>query len=214
MKNGSVLILFVFVALSFACNNANQKDSSKPKEAVDETSSKEEVKKEYTLNPEKTELQFTAYKTTDKLPVKGVFKTLNFEQRSATDLEGLLNGLTFSIPVSSLFTNDATQTRDPKIKDYFFAAMKNTEMLSGNIFSENGEYLAEVTMNDVKNTIPLKINVSDDNVLTAIGNLNLQNWDALDALISLNKVCFDLHKGSDGVSKTWEDVKVEITAKL
>jgi hypothetical protein len=33
---------------------------------------------------------------------------------------GALNGTKFSIPVSSLFTNDATGTRDPKIIKFFF----------------------------------------------------------------------------------------------
>jgi hypothetical protein len=30
----------------------------------------------------------------------------------------------FSIPVSSLFTNDATGTRDPKILKFFFGVLK------------------------------------------------------------------------------------------
>ena len=44
--------------------------------------------------------------------------------------------------------------------------------------------------------------------------MDLKNWNAIDALNALNKVCFDLHKGADGVSKTWEDVAIEIETYL
>ena len=38
--------------------------------------------------------------------------------------------------------------------------------------------------------------------------------NALDALASLNKACYDLHTGSDGVSKTWEDVAIKASVQL
>lgn len=219
MKNVLNVMLFIFLTLSYACNNAGEESSEESNEEtteeVTETETvEEEAVMEYTLSPENTELQFTAYKTTEKKPVKGVFKTLDFEGKTATDLEDLLDSLSFSIPVSSLFTNDATGTRDPKILEFFFGVMSNTEMLSGTIYAVNGEYKVEVTMNDATSTVPLMVNVSEDNVLTATTSLDLNNWNALEALASLNKVCFELHKGSDGVSKTWEDVAVEITAQL
>ena len=44
--------------------------------------------------------------------------------------------------------------------------------------------------------------------------MQLKDWNALGALESLNKVCFDLHKGADGVSKTWEDVAIEVSTFL
>lgn len=39
-------------------------------------------------------------------------------------------------------------------------------------------------------------------------------WNALEALAALNKVCFELHKGPDGVSKTWEEVAIEVSTYL
>jgi hypothetical protein len=64
-------------------------------------------------------VSFTAYKTTDKLAVGGTFKEITLTNTTETAL-GALNGTKFSIPVSSLFTNDATGTRDPKIIKFFF----------------------------------------------------------------------------------------------
>ncbi len=42
--------------------------------------------------------------------------------------------------------------------------------------------------------------------------MNVNNWDAKNALTSLNNECKDLHKGTDGVSKTWEEVAINISS--
>lgn len=166
------------------------------------------------LTPEKTELTWTAYKTTDKTPVKGTFKTLKFEKQTGENVEDLFNNLDFSIPISSLFTNDDTGTRDPKIQKSFFGEMIDPDMLTGKIMVDGSGYKAEIKMNGETNTIPLKVNVSDSNEVTMTGTMELKDWKALDALSSLNEACFDLHKGGDGVSKTWEDVALEVKAQL
>lgn len=44
--------------------------------------------------------------------------------------------------------------------------------------------------------------------------MDLKNWKAQAAINTLNVVCFDLHKGEDGISKTWSEVKIEISAVL
>lgn len=211
-----MIVPFVMAFFFVACNNtSNTNKETETVETTSEEATKEEkASNEFKLSPSETQLQFVAYKTTDKAPVKGVFETLEFEERTNTDLSKLLNGLDFSIPVSSLFTNDATGTRDPKIKEFFFGKMVNAELLSGKILFEGGNYFAEISMNDVTNKVPLNVELLDGNFLSATTTINLGEWDALDALASLNEVCFDLHKGSDGVSKTWEDVTVEITSQL
>jgi hypothetical protein len=43
--------------------------------------------------------------------------------------------------------------------------------------------------------------------------MDITNWNPLDALASLNKVCEILHTGRDGVSKTWSDVALNIPPK-
>jgi hypothetical protein len=44
--------------------------------------------------------------------------------------------------------------------------------------------------------------------------MDLKNWNALEALASLNKACEALHTGPDGVSKTWEDVAINASVFL
>ena len=46
------------------------------------------------------------------------------------------------------------------------------------------------------------------------GVMNLENWDALNAVASINKACEALHTGKDGVSKTWSEVAVHADVLL
>jgi hypothetical protein len=38
--------------------------------------------------------------------------------------------------------------------------------------------------------------------------MNLEDWDGLAAVASINKACEALHTGQDGISKTWSEVAV------
>ncbi len=83
-----------------------------------------------------TKVSWTAYKTTEKIGVGGSFTeiTLN-DTKTGTSPEAILEGATFSIPVSSLFTDN--DDRDSKLKEFFFGVLKNKELISGTLnFSE------------------------------------------------------------------------------
>ena len=92
--------------------------------------------------------------------------------------------------------------------------MLNTEFLKGTIKFVDNNYVASITMNDVTNDLPLTVSITDERRVSMTGTMNLKDWNALAALDALNKVCFDLHKGPDGVSKTWEDVAIEVNTFL
>ena len=40
--------------------------------------------------------------------------------------------------------------------------------------------------------------------------MNMEDWKATKAIATLNKACFELHKGADGISKTWNEVLVKV----
>ena len=166
----------------------------------------------FVVKPEGTSVKWTAYKTTEKIPVAGEFAILNFENKTGTTPQEALNNLSFSIPVSSLFTND--QGRDSKLKTSFFGAMLNTQLLKGTIKYIDDNYVASITMNGITNNLPLTVSITDERRVSMTGTMNLKDWNALGTLETLNKACFDLHKGPDGVSKTWEDVAIEINTYL
>lgn len=201
-------ISFLLIALTLcflACKN--EKKETKP---ANETV----ITEKFVVKPEGTSVKWTAYKTTEKKPVGGVFKILRFENKQGSTPQDALNNLSFSIPISSLFTNDETNTRDAKIKTSFFDAMLNTEFIKGTIKFIDNSYVASITMNGVTNNLPLTVSITNERRVSMTGTMNLKDWNALEALESLNKVCFDLHKGPDGVSKTWEDVAIEVNTFL
>ena len=206
MKKISFL-LFALAISTISCKNEK-------KEAKTDSNIKIAAKENFVVKPEATSVKWTAYKTTEKKGVGGEFTTINFETKSGISPQEALNNLNFSIPISSLFTNDATNTRDAKIKNSFFGSMLNTEFLKGSISYVDNKCTATITMNGVTHNLPLDINITDERRVTLTGTMNLKDWDALDALAALNKVCFDLHKGADGVSKTWEDVAIEVSTFL
>ncbi|WNW01928.1 YceI family protein [Tenacibaculum sp. HL-MS23] len=199
--------LFVFAALA--------NFTSCKSEAKKETSEKEEIKLEnnapFSLQEANNEINFTAYKTSEKIPVGGSFKKVTITANGdGTTAKEAINNAEFSIPVSSLFTKDSS--RDFKIKKFFFGIMDKTELLSGKLVLENDSIgYSDLTMNGVTKKMDFKYSI-DGKVFTLKGNLKITDWNADKALNSLNEVCKDLHKGADGVSKTWDDVAINITS--
>ncbi|CAM3478132.1 hypothetical protein [Zobellia roscoffensis] len=209
MKKIKLIALGLLLVGAFSCKDAK-------KESTEQSTEAQAVTETYSLVQDSTKVSFTAYKTSDKLPVGGQFKKINITKagEGGSAIEAL-NGTEFSIPVSSLFTNDATGTRDPKILEFFFGAMDNTELISGvfKVAADNSCSI-DVTLNGNTENIALTHKIVSDNALTFDGVMNLENWDALDAVASINKACEALHTGKDGVSKTWSEVAVHAEVLL
>jgi hypothetical protein len=202
MKNLNLfsLLLFVVIMGTISC-----KESKKQK--VKETT------KQYVVESKTTTINWIAYKTTDKVPVKGQFTELNIAKvhKGSSALDAL-NGLKFSIPVSSIFTKDTI--RDGKLKKFFFGTMKNTNTITGTI-SMNNETSGsvELTMNGISQNLPITYVISDQ-MVTIEAVMDLDNWKAQLAIEALNVACRDLHSGEDGIPKTWTEVKIEIATYL
>jgi len=206
MKKLSLLLVVAILSIT-ACKN----EKKEPK--ADETT-EPVVTDKFVVKSEATSVKWTAYKTTEKVGVGGEFTTLDFANKEGKTPQEALNNLGFSIPISSLFTNDATNTRDAKIKKSFFGAMLDTEFIKGSIKYADNKCIASVVMNGITKDLPLEVKITEERRVVLTGVMNLKDWDALAALESLNKVCFDLHKGADGVSKTWEEVAIEVNTYL
>lgn len=209
MKNLKLIALAMILITAVSCKDSKKSDE----ETTTETQTTEGT---YTVINDSTKVSFTAYKTTDKAAVGGIFKeiTLTDTKEGETPLEAL-NGTKFSIPVSSLFTNDATGTRDPKILKFFFGVMKNTELISGEFkVAADNRCSIDVLLNGKTANIPLEVTNNSDTNLSFDGVMNLENWDGLAAVASINKACEALHTGADGVSKTWSEVAVHADVLL
>ncbi|MFK5878954.1 MAG: YceI family protein [Flavobacteriaceae bacterium] len=199
MKNINILLLIFTISItSISC----KKEQKKAVEII-------EVPKEFTIDNSSIKMNWIAFKTTDKVPVKGQFNKVILNKTSGTSAIDFLNDLEFSVPVSSIFTDN--EERDGKLQKFFFGVMENTELLSGSISITNDtDGVIHLNMNGITHDLPIKFD-SNDNGTAIKGKMNLDNWNGQNAIESLNKACFDLHAGDDGISKTWNTVHIYIS---
>lgn len=201
MKKITRIALTLIVCLStISCKKEVKKEIEKP-----------ETKIGFSIDNSTTKIEWIAYKTTDKIAVKGEFTKIDITSKSkvSENVTELIDGTAFSIPVSSLFSNN--EVRDSKLQEFFFNIMDTTELLTGkiNIDSEQNGTLT-ITMNSVTNTVPITYTISAKE-FTLSGTMDLTKWNAQNAIESLNKACLHLHKAADGISKTWNDVAISAT---
>jgi len=169
--------------------------------------------KTYSINANNSSIKWTAYKTTSKIPVNGEFTSFEVDETKKGDspLE-VLNNLKFNIPIASLYTADTI--RDAKLKKFFFGSMQNTASISGEIFMNNDTSgTVGITMNGITHSLPIST-VFTNQSATIEATMDLDNWQAQAAIKALNVVCSELHTGNDGISKTWNEVKINIVASF
>ncbi len=203
MKKIFIITLILGASLQFtSCKTEKKKDLDARKEVKEFP---------FSLKTAKNTVHWIAYKTTDKLPVKGKFKKVDIiKNGDGNTAKEAINGAEFSIPVSSLFTADAS--RDFKLKKFFFGFMDNTKLLSGTLnISDDTNGVASITMNGVTADLPFTYTLEGKKFKFS-ATMNLDNWNTQKAVASLNIACKDLHKAKDGVSKTWSDVAINITS--
>ncbi len=173
-------------------------------------SCKKEVKKEpaqFSVEQKTITVKWTGYKTTDKKAVSGEFKEIIVSNtKNSTSAIEAINGATFEIPISSL--DSGNEERDGKLKQLFFGIMDATLSLTGTLhLNDDGTGNINLKMNGVQKEIPITFVISAQ-LVELEGIINLDDWNAQSALASLANACFELHKGPDGESKTWNEVTV------
>ncbi|MFE8423809.1 YceI family protein [Tenacibaculum sp. ZH5_bin.1] len=197
------------------CFTAFQMTSCKSEAKKETKTTNKEIKVEnkaaFVLQDADNVINWTAYKTTEKIPVNGEFKKVNITAGGeANTAKDAINNAEFSIPVISIFTKDTS--RDFKIKKFFFGVMDKTELLSGKLVLENDSIgYANITMNGVSKKLPFNYTLNGKK-FSLNATMKITDWQANKALESLNTACKDLHKGADGVSKTWDEVALNITS--
>ena len=193
------IIALMLIAITTSCGNSSENEKNT------------KSKKELTHLDAKTTIQWIAYKTTDKIGVKGTFNDFESENKDkVSSIEEIISTTKFKIPTSSVFSGNAP--RDILIKTYFFGAMMNTDTIYGNFVSaKDGKGLVAIKMNNVEFENDFTYSFRNDS-LKINASLLLDNWNGYAALSSLHEQCFDKHTGPDGVSKTWPDVDLEIVS--
>ena len=202
MKTIKTVFLTLTVLLVLTSCSEHKKETTSPKK---ETATKS-IKK--TVLTGVQEIRWTAYKTTAKKPVSGVFKAFEFSPKKGKTITEMLNESQLSIDVSSI--DSGNEVRDQRLKESFFGVMNDTKKLAGTLkMQDDSKGIVSFTMNAITFDIPVTIAVEKDTIVIT-GTMNLDNWAAQAAVKALNKACNGEHKGADGISKTWSEVAVSV----
>ena len=179
----------------------------------------------YSYDSSATEIGFGAFKFTEKKEVKGSFLKFTVDSTKEGEVPfQVFDGAVIKIDIEGLSTKDPS--RDSNVKTGFFKVMDSTTFITGKIkgFGVVTTYyhaykkgyvdaIVELKMNNVVKEYYMKLDINGDDVMLT-GTINLDDFNAQKALTSLNKACKDLHKGSDGISKTWNEVNIYVSTKL
>ena len=196
----------------FSCNN---KENS---ETIRETITLPEgVLYKLDMTAENIEINWKAYKTNEKTAVSGSFSEFSSDRngKEYERIEDLVDGLNFSI--SSLSSSSSDAIRDLNLKNYFFKYLTDNFKINGTLGRPINDSI-DVYFDVLEKNNPIRFAYStylttskySNQIIQIKGKLNLVNQFNGEAFNSIHKQCFDLHKGSDGVSKTWEEVDVHI----
>jgi polyisoprenoid-binding protein YceI len=212
MKKLFIPIVTIIISLS-ACGGEREKTK---RETTTEASKTVETNCLYNYAENSAVVKWTAFKTTSKLAVGGQFNNVTVNGGTEfAKLSALLQTISFNIPVAS--TNTTNPGRDSLIVNAFFGTMINTDTIVGNIIAatggSNGTCTVNLTLNDVVKKVELNYALVADTV-TVSGAINVLNFGASDALTAMNNACGLLHTGEDGISKTWPNVDLGISATL
>jgi len=210
MKNFKILsFVLLFTVVFTACKSKE----NKPEEKGNLQEEVSKITAPFAVMNAENKINFTAYKTTEKIGVGGTFKKVNvLSGGEGNSVKEAINNTQFSIPVSSIATQDSS--RDYKIKKFFFGVMSETKLLSGKLMlTDDTTGIAKITMNGETKDVPFIYTIKDK-VFNMQATIDVNNWNAGKALASLNKVCEVLHTGADGVSKTWSEVDLNITSSF
>jgi hypothetical protein len=183
-------------------------------ESTAESKKKETVKQcFYSYSSGSSVLEWTAFKFTEKTPVKGTFNTIDIEGlETSDDPKKLIESLSFEIATESVETQNPE--RNGKIAELFFGTIA-TPVINGKVrsLSNNGKATIEISMNNLKQDVVGDYTL-DGSKFSFNAVIDVLKWNAGKGIETLNTACKDLHTGTDGKSKLWSEVELSFTTEL
>jgi hypothetical protein len=205
------LYIPLLFALGFfgSCQNTNPETADSTEEATKESCY-------YQLVEDSTYLQWTAYKTNDRIPVSGTFNVMevNTQKKADSPLE-LMQNANFKVDANSVYSGNPI--RDPKLVEFFFALIENAAAIRGEIETvegseSEGKGSIKLMFNGLSKNVDYSYQIIGEKIELQIG-LNMGDWNGTGAINSLNEACYELHKGADGESRLWADVVITVKAQ-
>jgi hypothetical protein len=176
----------------------------------------------YSLDSQTVKVGWTAFKTSEKTPVKGILKDINYKSgvKPVKSLNALLSKLQASGQIDNEKKSDSgNPARDTTLFQKFFSMIAGQGKFQGSINhfvgdDKTGAFNLQLTLNGSKKEVPMKYTLAEDGTFEANGEFDMNHFGLAGALASLHEACEALHKGKDGVSKTWPNVGLNLTAKI
>lgn len=160
-------------------------------------------------------LTFTGYKFTEKAGVSGTFKEIKWSYNSqAKNLEQLLSSA--SAKIDSFSIEAGKKARNVNITNGLFKNWggRHIEASLQDIDLENNKLNLVLKIGELTKTVAMNIQ-RENKTVKLTGTMDLLKLGFSDAFEKLSKICGPVHKGKDGVRKTWPtvDLLVELNLK-
>jgi len=165
------------------------------------------------VQPADMNVTWKAYKTPDKIGVGGQFTSVKYTPASlkGKNFRELFVGSSVKIDTNKITTGNPG--RDEKLVKFFFGMMSPATIEAKIVDIKRtdkhekgkprtGTITVQITMNGKSQTVDMQY-FYDKEKFDATGTIDLADFAASDALASINKACYELHKG-----KTWSDVTI------
>lgn len=165
-----------------------------------------------TLDLTQAKATWTAFKTSEKVPVSGSFGDIKYKFGKGKDtIAQALEGATATINALSVDLGD--ETKNANVKEYFFAKFPKKDIIKvtfKNVIEANnkGSILATINMNGKSVKVPMQFEIKEG-MFEATGVIDIMQFGLMDAFKSLATFCHDLHEGL-----TWTQVEVSFSAPV
>lgn len=159
-------------------------------------------------------MKFTGYKFTDKTGVSGTFQKIDWNfAKDQKDLAAILKSASFKIDSHSIDAGNAA--RNTNITNALF---KNwgSQFIEGKVKKVDlttGYVEAEIKIGKSKHNVYFQL-TEKDGAVELTGAIDLLAMGMSKAYALLNKQCEALHKGKDGIVKTWSTVDLVVNFKV
>ena len=178
-----------------------------------QTAQKAQEKCHYQLLTDQLTFQWEAYKTNEKIAVPGTFDSIAVEVAAQdSTIPALLKSAQMKIVPQSV--NSKNPDRDRKIARFYFGVLQDSQQIRARVVEVKGDDSTGVAtislyFNGMEAPMTMDYKVSQ-NKLHLEGVVDVVQWKADTAVKRLNEACYDLHKGEDGESRLWSEVKIII----
>lgn len=167
----------------------------------------------YEFDVEKSTLQGTGYKTTEKVGVAGRFSGIKINKsEKLEEPQKLLEGLEVVVDLMTLDSGNAL--RDKNLMETLFAGVLGDSVATVTVKSVSDKKIStELKINEKTQTVNFDYSLKGD-VFKATGKFDAMSFALGDQIAALKKRCGSLHTGSDGKSVTWTEFDLSVTAPL